>query len=136
MTSILKSQFDTEDIAARDRYDAFKDSIGTVFDVSNLRVEKANFRATLTGYLLGEAMLGRCRTSAQRFARGKEKIARDCMDHFMIQLFVRGGTQCVDSEISATENHLIVIDTSKAWLAENPDFDLVTLSEGDSKSKR
>ena len=47
-----------------------------------------DFEGRLVGYNCGPLLFGHTRTQAQRFARSPGKIARDGLDHFLLQSFL------------------------------------------------
>ena len=127
MPKILKTIFSTCDFHANEKYDAFVDSIGTVFEVDKLSSSLKDFSAKITSHLIGEIMFVRCDTKGQEFLRSSHKIANDGIDHYLVQLFRKGGTFNLVNVSFGDENHIVVIDASKPWRAKNKDFDVITL---------
>lgn len=101
--------------------------MSVVFDVEKLA--KKNFQAKIQGNLISELMLVDCQTVEQEFHRSTSKIARDGMDHFLIQLFLTGGTgfELKGERQFCDSTQLIIIDTTKPWKAHNPAFRNLTL---------
>ncbi len=123
-TLIPKTLFSTDFYSPRDRMEAYRDSIGVVFDVDNINLDNREFSASLESYLLNEIMLVETETVAQNFFRTPVTLARNNLDHFIIQLFFDGFTAFKkDGEYSICDSSsLVVIDTSRPWYAFNPHF--------------
>src|SRR5690606_2978134 len=95
--SMPKSSFSTQNYVSGQRYDAFHDTIGVIFDVSSPEKKAEEFYANMTSHLLGDCLFVDCQTVGQRFERPKGKIARDGVDHFVLQIFLHGSTRRVNS---------------------------------------
>jgi len=128
---IEKSVFSTELLPVEQRYDAWRESIGTLFDVappSSQTSEK--FNSKLTNYLLdGQVMFSRCETSAQRFERGSLRNAEDGLDYYLIQTHLSGGQDVRrgSKENNSSVGSLMVIDLADKHVAEASDFSHLTL---------
>ncbi len=127
MPQIAKTIFTTSDFSPTEKYDAFVDNIDAVFAVDRLKGSIKSFSADITSYLIDEVMLVRCDTKGQEFTRDSYKIAKDGIDHYFFQLFRKGGTNSLLSDGLGNEDHIIVIDASRPWKADNQDFDVITL---------
>ena len=126
---IPKTLFSTEYLSPLDRMEAYRESIGVVFDVDNINAGGMDFNASLESFLLNEIMLVETKTVAQNFFRTPATLARNSMDHFLIQLFFDGFTAFKkDGEYTVCNtSSLVVIDTSRPWYAFNPHFHHLTL---------
>lgn len=111
------------------RIDAYCESISVVFDVDGIEKSNANsFVAKIETHLISDMMLVDCQTVAQKFLRPSTKIAKDGMDHFLVQVFLEGATTSHEKDkIVCGPSQLIVIDMSRPWTAYNPDFRNVTM---------
>ncbi len=121
---IPSTLFSTEMIKESEREETYRQSIGVVFEVDNLKNDGPGFHARIQSFLMSEIMLVDCQTRAQNFYRPSQLIARDGVDHFFIQAFLEGSTTNLknpDEIVGHTEN-LIVIDGSRAWEAYNNNF--------------
>ncbi len=127
MAKVAQTSFSTSNFNSIDKYDAFVESIGAVFEVDRLKGRIKDFHADIKGYLIDELMLVRCHTKGQEFSRSSYKIAVDGLDHYFLQLFYRGGTQSLINDGFGDQGHLILIDASRPWRADNQDFDVLTL---------
>lgn len=88
---VPSSRFSLSEVAPRDRFAVWRDSIRCVFEVEvDRRDREAGFRAEIEACILGDIALAHTRTQAQSWARTPEIIARDGMDHFMIQIYEEG----------------------------------------------
>lgn len=94
------SRFDTADLAPQDRFRVWQASIGVAFDVSLASVsDEAHFKSQLTSLLIDGIVLSRNVSSAQRYRRDPSRIIADGIDHYMFQVYERGG---VDLEVGRT----------------------------------
>lgn len=121
---IPSTLFTTEVIEERERESTYRQSIGVFFDVDHIEHENRGFHARIQGYLLSEVMLVDCQTLAQNFYRQSQMIARDSVDHIVIQAFLEGRTTNLsdpDNIVGHTGN-LVVIDGTRPWEAYNTDF--------------
>jgi AraC-like DNA-binding protein len=131
MATIDQSSFSTRDLPANERLATWRESIATLFDIRvPPDMDAARFNADLTSWLLDErVMLSRCRTTAQRFRREPLRIARDGLDHYLIQTHMAGsqrirrGGRALDTE----PGDLIVIDLADEHAAETTAFTNLTL---------
>lgn len=126
---IPSSLFNTQAHRLADKIEAYRESIGVVFDVDKIESKPSNFHATIKTHLISEIMLVDCETVAQFFYRPTSKIARDGLDHILIQAFLSGKTVVgrSDLECSQQNSSLIVIDSARPWSAYNPSFRNLTL---------
>lgn len=124
------SLFDTRDFSKRDQYESFRESVSVVFDVEGAQ-ETSGFSARIKTYLMQEMMLIEAFTNAeQSFKRTAQAIARDNLDHYLIQIFQTGYTVETQSkgDIICGPERIIVIDTSCPWEAFNGAFKNLTLA--------
>lgn len=131
MLSLQKSVFSTAALPARDRLPAWRESIAVLFDVAPQPLKgKRRFNASLTSYLLGEQMmLSYCETHAQRFERGSLRVARDRLDHYLIQTHL-SGSQVLKRGRTHTlceAGDLMVIDLAERHSAVTSDFNNLSL---------
>lgn len=127
--TIPKTLFSTELFCPKERLDAYRESIGAVFDVSNIDSGREDVHASIESYLLHEIMLVETETVAQKFFRTPSTLARTSLDHVLIQLFFSGFTAYKKdgSHHICDSSSLVVIDTTKPWDAFNPHFRNLTL---------
>jgi AraC-like DNA-binding protein len=126
---IPKTFFQTTDLPYSRKYDAFKESIGIMFDVSEVQKDERQFDAWIKSQLIGEMLLVECETVGQRFLRTSSMIARDSIDHLLIQIFYVGATVRAErsEERICNRGRILILDASKTWDAINTDFRNLTL---------
>src|SRR3546814_1202640 len=92
----LSARFSVNDLPSRLRYDVWRDSIACIFDVSCSRAlaRSTAFHGCIDAYMIGQILFGRSTVSAQHWARSSRTVARDGMDHIMIQIYDRGRQVC------------------------------------------
>ena len=131
MDRIKKSQFSTSALPTGQRFRAWQESISVIFDVSTPANQiPGDFDASLCSYLINDqCMISRCDTTAQRFERREVDLARDGVDHYLIQAMVNG-TQRVqhgNSETQFKPGSLMVIDLATHHTACTSDFSVLSL---------
>lgn len=86
-------KIDLSHTAIKERHIVWKESISTVFE-SVLRTEDQArpFNATLTSHHLSSLLLSHVTSGQQYFNRPLKLIARDGLDHCVIQLYLQGST--------------------------------------------
>lgn len=111
------------------RIETYRESMSVVFDVEGIKRDECDsFVAKIESRLISDMMLVDCQTVAQKFLRPSAKIAKDGMDHLLIQVFLNGSTTWSEKEeVVCQPSQLIVIDMSRPWKAYNPDFRNLTL---------
>ncbi|WP_407122248.1 AraC family transcriptional regulator [Bradyrhizobium sp. STM 3561] len=71
---------------------AWREAVATLFEVDELAADEPGpFRADISSYAMGPALIGLSRASGQRFRRTAETIARSGVDHIILQLYLKGG---------------------------------------------
>lgn len=125
-----ESRFSTNSLAPRQRFDVWRESIAVLYDVElDTALPDDGFVADVHGYLYDDLMIARTRTSAQRYRRDGARIARDNVDHYMIQFFmdgsqrIRRGSRSVESRAG----DLMVHDLAADHVAESSYFDNLSL---------
>jgi len=87
------SLFSTRQLRPRDQFDAWHESISVIFDVSPRAEHKPEqgFDATVRGYHLGSLLISEVDFDSQRFVRDRRKTVADGLDHYLVQLYDKGG---------------------------------------------
>ena len=129
--TILRSRFDVAKVKPRARYDLWQDSIGCVFevDVEKTRREDDTFNAVIDAFRFDEFMVAKTTTVQQNWWRTPFDIARDGMDHYMIQFFLKGGMQWQTRRTSGDVGlgDLIVFDMAEEMQSVTDDFCHISL---------
>lgn len=113
---IARSHFTTAALAAPERYDAWQDSISVLYDVAPLsETLDSGFDANIESFMIGSLMAARCRCRVQTFARTNSTVARDGMDHILVQYYHAGGNviQSGDSFIKTLPGDIQILDMSQ-----------------------
>lgn len=121
-----RARFSVNDLAPGERYEVWHDSISCIFqtDRSRTMAQTSEFRASLEAGLPGEMMVAETATSAQNWRRDGALIARDGMDHYMLQIYL-SGTQCcaADGEdVQMPRGGVVVYDLSREMRATTTDL--------------
>lgn len=130
VTPVPKTVFDTDTYAPQDRFKAWRNSMGVIFDCSlDDRTDPCHFHAKLTAAMLGPVFCGRLVSQAQRFERPQSKIIADGLDHLLIQVF-RSGSGEVEvrgAQNSVRPGDIYIMDASAPLKAADYEFDNVTM---------
>jgi len=129
MDKIPHTKFSTDLLPEKDRFEAWRDSMGVIFDIE--REERDNsppFEAHLEGFIYGQLVVGMTASNAAHYMRPTSKVNRDGLDMIMVQLFLEGEMQFgVDREITRVANgDMIVFDLGQK--ADNFDADYKVLA--------
>jgi AraC-like DNA-binding protein len=79
--------------------------------------------------MIDGVMLARCTAGRQKFARPVAKFARDAIDHYMIQLFIKGGFDMWRGRqfIHGGAGNVVAFDCGDVLDSANSDFDLLAI---------
>lgn len=127
---VPRAVFTVSDVPERERYELWKDSISCIFDVeADTETRQENFFAAVDASMFGPVMLARTTSRGQRWARSPATIARDGMDHFMIQLYETGGQVLTagEAETEQPTAGLLVYDLSRPMKAISGTFTNLSL---------
>lgn len=120
--------FSTEDLDPGQRYDAWQDNLGVLFDMTGPDGETKgkDFRASIDACNLGGVVFGVTRAETQLFGRDAQRVARDDMDHILVQVFLEGGgISAGDQKIQAGD--MLVIDLDQTHEMISTDFANLTM---------
>jgi len=91
ISRIPVSRFDTNGLSHKDRFETWQQSIGVLFDVSlDKNQSDRSFDASLTTFNLNSLLIAHCVSRKQAFERSALKVSHDALDHYLIQIFLRG----------------------------------------------
>lgn len=119
---VPRSIFSVADLPQIERFDAWKDSIASIFDVEADKDVTDNFHATLEATLIGPLLFARTETCRQAWSRTPRRIALDGMDHYLIQYFERGGHLDIEGVTRGPEGYIVVFDLSRPLANTTSDF--------------
>lgn len=87
------SLFTTSPLKARDQFDAWHASIKVIFDVDPLEgyTPDRGFAATVRAFHLGSLLVSQVDFEGQHFVREKHRSVVDGLDHYLVQLYAKGG---------------------------------------------
>lgn len=84
--------FTPEQAAGEERFEAWRSSISVVFDVAPLARESLqHFHASVSANHLGQILVGDLHFGEQQFSRSTPRVARDGMNHYLVQWYRSGG---------------------------------------------
>jgi len=127
---VPQSVFDLNSVDRRERYEIWRDSVSCIFQVDAERdVRDDGFYAKVDAHMFGPLMLVRTQSREHSWQRIPSVMARDGMDHYMIQLFEHGGMQW-ETEAGTRElrpRSLVVFDLAQEVRSRTPDFSNLTM---------
>ena len=86
------SAFSTDQHDAPDRFEAWRESIGVIFDVEPPDPRLlSRFTASVRTYHLGQMLVSGTGFGDQQFKRDARRLSSDGLDHFLVQLYYAGG---------------------------------------------
>jgi AraC-like DNA-binding protein len=127
---IPSAVFSLDTVAARERYDLWRDSISCIFQADVDRdVRSDGFFAEVDANMFGPLMLARTKSREHLWQRTPSILARDGMDHYMIQLYEYGEMvwETDTGTRSLPKNGLMVIDLSQELRTKTSDFQNLSL---------
>ncbi len=131
MPAVQKSKFSTTKLPDADRFEAWRESISSIFDVAqNPLQDNRRFDAQLESFLIGgQLMLCRCKTVSQVFERSSLRTAMDGLDYYLVQTHLSGEqTAKRGSKTSRSKvGELLIIDLADTHFAETADFEHLTV---------
>lgn len=125
---VPSSWFATSELTPAERFEAWRQSMSVFLDPSlGDRDAAASFAAEIEGYLLDDIVFSRGRASCQKFDRQSLKIARDGLEHYMIQLFFYGHMEMNlhGRTIRNRPGQIVGFDLGEIMDSVNSDFDML-----------
>lgn len=122
---VPRAVFSVADAPERERFELWRDSISCIFDVdADAETRHDGFFAAVDASIYGPVMLARTTSRGQRWVRSPATIARDGMDHYMIQVYESGGQQLTAEglEVQQPPGGLLVYDLSRPVQAQSGTF--------------
>lgn len=122
------AHFDTDLFDSGDRFDAWNQNMGVLFDLlaPDGSVPKHDMSARIDVCNLGDAVFGVTRAQSQLFSRNDRRVARDDLDHILVQVFLEGGgLASSDHRIQAGD--MLIIDLDQPHEMLNTDFANLTM---------
>ena len=98
------------------------------FDLSSAdgEVPDNDVHAQINACNLGETVFGVTRSESQLFERKASRVARDHMDHILVQVFLEGGG-LADGDQRIIAGDMLIIDMDQPHAMVNTDFENLTL---------
>ena len=124
------AHFKLDGVPERERFDVWRESISCVFEVeADRQVRNDNFHAEIDANMFGSIMLARTRTLQQRWERSPRLMARDGMDHYMIQLYEKGDMlwETKTGTRSFPTDGLVIFDLAQPAVSRTNNFANISL---------
>lgn len=122
------SHFNTDKIVPDLREEAWRENMGVLFDMNlpaagqpdkvvSARIEACSF---------GDTVFGVTHANGRLFERSPSRVARDDMDHILVQVFIKGGG-VTEHNNQICKGDMLVIDLGRPHRMLNSDFENLTL---------
>jgi AraC-like DNA-binding protein len=122
--------FRVDGVPTHERFDLWRESIACVFEVeANKTVRSNGFQAEIDANMFGSVMLARTQTLEQRWERSPRLMAKDGMDHYMIQLYEKGDMlwETDSGPMSFPKDGLVVFDLAQPMVSKTNNFANISL---------
>ena len=123
--------FSTDDYPQREQFDAWRASIGVIFDVSPPPGPRRNagVRASIRAYDLGGLIVSATAFDRQSYARDRRKIAADGLDHYLVQLYTTGGLagSAHKNELTLRAGDVQILDLARPLATRNETSSTITI---------
>lgn len=121
--------FSTANFAAGDAYAVWRETVSAIFEPTLDADEHEPFRAEVGMFHLGDLLFSNTSVTQQRFARTPRMIRRDGMDHFLIQVYYKGGYRGdVDGDsIDLRPGEVSILDLAKPLATKADSSDTLSL---------
>ncbi len=125
---IERTHFSTNDLSFHEQFEAWRESISVIFDVSR-EVVTPVFNASVTAFRFAGIMIAETHLSSQRYTRSNRRISNDNIDHFMLSLHVTGGweSDSANGLFSGEAGQICINDLAQAIITDKPQSDLIHL---------
>lgn len=122
------AHFDTNFFDPQDRFDAWNENMGVLFDLLTPSgdVPSNEMNARIDVCNLGDAVFGITRAQSQLFSRDDHRVVRDGMDHILVQVFIEGGG-LASSDHLIRAGDMLIIDLDQPHEMLNTDFANLTM---------
>lgn len=125
---IPRLSFDTLSLRAADRLDAWRENMGVFFDLSapDGGPQRGAVHASIDACSMAGTVFGVTTSEAQLFERPKNRVLHDQMEHFLVQVFLKGGGRTRDGE-EIRPGDMLIIDLDQPHGMVTTEFSNLTL---------
>ena len=126
--TVRRARFSLESVAPARRFEVWRESIACIFDVERTG-GRDDFDASLETRAMGPLMMAHTWSRALEWRRSPMTVARDGLDHYMIQFYARGTQACAWSggEVEMPDEGFLVYDLSREMEAVSTDMANISL---------
>lgn len=125
---VPRLRFDTGIFQRTERAAAWRDNIGVFFDLAapDGGRQDAEISASIDACALAGTVFGVTTSRAQLFQRSENRVLHDQMEHFLVQVFLKGGGRTRDGE-TIQAGDMLIIDLDQPHHMVTTDFSNLTL---------
>lgn len=127
---VRTSVFTVDHLPPKSRFSVWRESVSSIFDVERLpETDPEGFSGRIDSMVFGGMFLAQTRSGQLLWDRSARTIARDGMDHYMLQVYLEGGMaferQGVEYELCPGQ--MIVYDLREDFHSRTGDFANISL---------
>lgn len=123
-------RFDSTQMPPEEGFWLWREQFSPIFEVTVPEAAAVGrFQGTLETYHMGSVLLGRCTTVTQTFERSPQIVARSGIDHYLVQLQIRGDSRgrMGVREVEVGTGDVCVLDLAQTVHTVDRDADCLTL---------
>lgn len=131
MTPLPRTIFTTDTFNAKDRFGAWQESMGVLFDITATATTlEPAFYATVDCFQFQQLLLAQTKSHAARYTRCEKRLRRDGLDIILIQLFEEGETLfgAKNQTTLGDTGQMIVFDLAQPLANYNSEYTNLTLA--------
>jgi AraC-like DNA-binding protein len=128
LMTIPQSHFDTRKLPAGPAWDLWHDQISVIFDSRPHKRIEDGFFASVDAWLVGDVAVGYINGGGQRFDRSRKKIAKDALDGYVLQFYLKGQSEGRVSGQTAKPGDLYLIDMAQALATSTTDHEQISFA--------
>lgn len=111
-----------------DEFENWRDFVSVAFDVET-DSDPNRFEARVGTFQLDDLVICNATLGAQRYIRTSERVRKDDVDHFVLNLYRKGGwrAQTDNGEFDGHTGQICVLDLARQLVSDEPESDLVAM---------
>lgn len=109
-------------------FENWRDFVSVAFDVET-DSDPNRFEARVGTFQLDDLVICNATLGAQRYIRTSERVRKDDVDHFVLNLYRKGGwrSQTDNGEFDGHTGQICVLDLARQLISDEPESDLVAM---------
>lgn len=123
-------QFDRGQLSGQECFSNWRDILSIVFDVDPISSDQdEDFTGSMTTYHLGGLLVSNTTGSAVKFRRDGGTLARSAIEHYLVQIYVKGGYGGTvgGREVEMRAGDVCILDMTQPLATRASDFGNITI---------